>query len=285
MIKTSIRFFEDIPVRAVWDDELSKWWFCAADIAEALTKSKNPRVYWAQVKRRNSQLFTNCKQLKLTANDGKKYLTDVVDEDGVNALIAIIPSKKTLIFDKWLKGMGTSIDEKSKQKAYELFESGLINELEVGTVTGLQQIHAYIFGGLYDFAGKIRSMNIAKGGFAFAPAMYLRENLAIIEKMPEDTIENIVKKYVEMNVAHPFMEGNGRSTRIWLDIILKKNLHTCTDWSKIYKREYVDAMRESPVDASHIYELIKNAQTNQIDNREIFMKGIDYSYYYEEVDE
>ena len=285
MIKTSIRFFEDIPVRAVWDEELSKWWFCATDIAEALTKSKNPRVYWAQVKRRNSQLFTNCKQLKLTAKDGKKYLTDVMDEEGVNALIAIIPSKKTLIFDKWLKGMGTSIDEKSKQKAYELFESGLINELEVGTVTGLQQIHAYIFGGLYDFAGKIRSMNITKGGFAFAPAMYLRENLAIIENMPEDTIENIVKKYVEVNVAHPFMEGNGRSARIWLDLILKKNLRTCTDWSKIDKREYLDAMRESPVDASHIYELIKNAQTNQIDNREIFMKGIDYSYYYEEVDE
>ena len=285
MIKTSIRFFEDIPVRAVWDDELSKWWFCATDIAEALTKSKNPRSYWNAIKRRNFQLSTICRQLKLTAKDGKKYLTDVVDEEGVNALIAIIPSKKTLIFDKWLKGMGTSIDEKSKQKAYELFESGLINELEVGTVTGLQQIHAYIFGGLYDFAGKIRSMNIAKGGFAFAPAMYLRENLAIIEKMPEDTIENIVKKYVEMNVAHPFMEGNGRSTRIWLDLILKKNLRTCTDWSKIDKREYLDAMRESPVDASHIYELIKNAQTNQIDNREIFMKGIDYSYYYEEVDE
>ena len=285
MVKTSIRFFDDIPVRAVWDEELSKWWFCAMDIAEALTKSKNPRVYWAQVKRRNSQLFTNCKQLKLTAKDGKKYLTDVVDEEGVNTVIAVVPSKKTLIFDKWLKGMGTSIDEKSKQKAYELFESGLINELEVGTITGLQQIHAYIFGGLYDFAGKIRSMNIAKGGFAFAPAMYLRENLAVIEKMPEDTIENIVKKYVEMNVAHPFMEGNGRSTRIWLDLILKKNLHTCTDWSRIDKREYLDAMRESPVDASHIYELIKNAQTAQINSREVFMKGIDYSYYYEEVDE
>lgn len=285
MVKTSIRFFEDIPVRAVWDEELSKWWFCAMDIAEALTKSKNPRVYWAQVKRRNSQLFTNCKQLKLTAKDGKKYLTDVVDEEGVNTVIAVVPSKKTLIFDKWLKGMGTSIDEKSKQKAYELFESGLINQLEVGTITGLQQIHAYIFGGLYDFAGKIRSMNIAKGGFAFAPAMYLRENLAVIEKMPEDKIENIVKKYVEMNVAHPFMEGNGRSTRIWLDLILKKNLHTCTDWSRIDKREYLDAMRESPVDASHIYELIKNAQTAQIDSREVFMKGIDYSYYYEEFDE
>ena len=285
MLKTSIRFFEDIPVRAVWEEGTSKWWFCATDIAEALTNSKNPRIYWAQLKRRNSQLITICKQLKLTAKDGKRYLTDVVDEEGVNTVIAVIPSKKSLMFDKWLKGMGASIDEKSKQKAYELFESGLINDIEVGTVKGLQQIHSYIFGGLYDFAGKIRSMNIAKGGFAFAPAMYLRENLALIEKMPEDSIEDIVKKYVEMNVAHPFMEGNGRATRFWLDLILKKNLHTCTDWSKIDKREYLDAMRQSPVDPSHIFELIKNAQTPQIDDREIFMKGIDYSYYYEQADE
>ena len=285
MHKTSIRFFEDIPVRAVWDEQTSKWWFCAVDIAEALTKSKRPRTYWNAIKRRNPQLSIICRQLKLTAKDGKKYLTDVVDEEGVNTVIAIIPGKKSLIFDKWLKCMGASIDEKSKQKAYELFESGLINDIEVGTVKGLQQIHSYIFVGLYDFADKIRSMNIAKGGFAFAPAMYLRENLALIEKMPEDTIENIVKKYVEMNVAHPFMEGNGRATRIWLDLILKKNLHTCTDWSKIDKREYLDAMRQSPVDSSHIFELIKNAQTPQIDDREILMKGIDYSYYYEEVDE
>ena len=272
-------------MRAVWEEQTSKWWFCAADIAEALTKSKRPRTYWNAIKRRNPQLSTICRQLKLTAKDGKRYLTDVVDEEGVNTVIAVIPSKKSLVFDKWLKGMGTSIDEKSKQKAYELFESGLINDIEVGTVKGLQQIHSYIFGGLYDFAGKIRSMNIAKGGFAFAPAMYLRENLALIEKMLEDSIEDIVKKYVEMNVAHPFMEGNGRATRIWLDLILKKNLHTCTDWSKIDKREYLDAMRQSPVDPSHIFELIKNAQTPQIDDREIFMKGIDYSYYYEEVDE
>ena len=285
MLKTSIRFFEDILVRAVWDEQTSQWWFCAADIAEALTNSKNPRVYWATIKRRNPQLIAVCKQLKLTARDGKAYITDVVDDEGVNAVIATIPSKKTSVFDKWLKGIGTSIDDKSKQKAYELFESGLINDIEVGTVRGLQQIHSYIFGGLYDFAGKIRSMNIAKGGFAFAPAMYLRENLALIEKMSEESIESIVKKYVEMNVAHPFMEGNGRATRIWLDLILKKNLQTCTDWSKINKREYLDAMRESPVDSSHIFELIKNAQTPQIDDREIFMKGIDYSYYYEQIDE
>ena len=285
MLKTSIRFFEDIPVRAVWDNEASKWWFCAMDIAEALTKSKNPRIYWAQFKRRNSQLITICKQLKLTAADGKKYMTDVVCDEGVNMLVALIPSKKSVVFEKWLKGIGTSIDEKSKQKAYELFESGLINSIEVGTVNGLQQIHSYIFGGLYDFAGQIRSVNIAKGGFAFAPAMFLQDNLKLIEKMPEDTIENIVKKYVEMNVAHPFMEGNGRSTRIWLDLILKKNLRKCTDWSKIDKREYLTAMQESPVNSVHIYELIKGALTDDINDREIFMKGIDYSYYYEQVDE
>lgn len=285
MLKTSIRFFEDIPVRAVWDNDTSKWWFCATDIAEALTKSKNPRVYWAQFKRRNVQLITICKQLKLTASDGKKYMTDVVDDEGVNTVIALIPSKKSTIFAKWLKGMGTSIDDKSKQKAYELFESGLIKEIEVGTSKGLQQIHAYIFGGLYDFAGQIRTMNIAKGGFAFAPAMCLKDNLELIEKMPEDTLEDIVAKYVEMNVAHPFMEGNGRSTRIWLDLMLKKNLKTCTDWSKIDKGAYLEAMQKSPIDSTDIYMLIKMALTTDIDNREIFMKGIDYSYYYEQIDE
>lgn len=285
MIKTSIRFFDDIPVRAVWDEQSSKWWFCAADIAEALTKSKNSRSYWNAVKRRKPELSTICRQLKLTASDGKKYKTDVVDEDGVNTLIALVPSKKSVVFKKWLTDMGTTIDEKSKQKAYELFESGIIKDIEVGSVKGLQQIHSYIFGGLYDFAGQIRTVNIAKGGFAFAPAMYLQENLLKIEKMPEDTLENIVKKYIEMNVAHPFREGNGRSTRIWLDLILKKNLGKCTDWSKINKRVYLAAMKKSPVDGRDIFSLIKNALTTEIDDREIFMKGIDYSYYYEEIDE
>ena len=173
------------------------------------------------------------------------------------------------------------IDEKSKLKAYELFENGLIDEIEVGTTKGLQQIHGYIFGGLYDFAGKIRGCNIAKGGFAFAPSMYLKENLALIDKMPEDTLENIVKKYVEMNVAHPFMEGNGRSTRIWLDLILKKNLRKCVDWSKIDKQTYLSAMRRSPVDSSDIYELIRFALTDKIENLEIILKGINCSYDYE----
>ena len=284
MQKTSIRFFENIPVRAVWEEETSKWWFCAVDAIEALTKSKNPRIYWATIKRRNNQLFAICKQLKLKAKDGKFYNTDVVDEKGLNTVIALIPSKKSDIFAKWLKNMETSLDEKSKQKAYKLFESGFINEIEIGTTKGLQQIHGYIFGGLYDFAGQIRTCNIAKGGFAFAPAMYLEDNLAQIDKMPEDSLENIVKKYVEMNIAHPFMEGNGRSTRIWLDLILKKNLKLCVDWSKIDKNEYLSAMKDSIVDSSNIFELIKNALTFETDNREIIMKGIDYSYYYEEIE-
>ena len=279
--KTSIRFFETVPVRAVWDEETTKWWFCATDIAEALTKSKNPRNYWAKFKSRHDELMTICHQLKLKAKDGKFYNTDVVDESGLNTVIALIPSKKTDVFAKWMKNMETSIDEKSKQKAYELFESGFVDEIEVGTVKGLQQIHGYIFGGLYDFAGQIRTLNIAKGGFAFAPALYLDGALAHIEAMPEDTLKAIVNKYVEMNVAHPFMEGNGRSTRIWLDLILKKNLKQCVDWSQIDKTEYLDAMRESVADPAKIFGLLENALTSEINDREIIMKGIDYSYYYE----
>ena len=152
----------------------------------------------------------------------------------------------------------------------------------MGTVKGLRQIHAYIFGGLYDFAGQIRNVNISKGGFTFANALYLDETLKTIENMPEDTFEQIVQKYVEMNIAHPFREGNGRTTRIWLDMILKKNLSKCVDWSRIDKTEYLDAMKRSVVDESGIFTLLQDALTDKIDDREIFMKGIDYSYYYEE---
>ena len=281
MQKTSIRFFEDIPVRAVWDEESARWWFCAMDIAEALTKSKNPRKYWNTIKTRKNELSSICRQLKLKAKDGKFYHTDVVDESGLNRVIALIPSKKSDVFARWMKNLETSLDEKSKQKAYELFDSGFIDQIEVGTVKGLQQIHGYIFGGLYDFAGQIRTLNIAKGGFTFAPAMFLRENLQKIDQMPEDTFENIVKKYVEMNVAHPFMEGNGRSARIWLDLILKKNLKLCIDWSRIDKKEYLSAMRQSVQNAEDIAALLKSALTDDVGNREIIMKGIDYSYYYE----
>ena len=149
----------------------------------------------------------------------------------------------------------------------------------------MQQIHAYLFGGLYDFAGKIRTVNIAKGGFQFAMAQYLPQTLADIEKMPETTFDEIMDKYVEMNIAHPFRKGNGRSTRIWLDLMLKRSLKKCVDWSKINKKDYLATMTHSVVDATQIKNLVQNALTDKINNHEIFMKGIDYSYYYEQADD
>ncbi len=281
-VKTSIRFFNDIPVRSVWDDDTAAWWLCATDIITVLVDTSNPRVYWATIKRRNPQLFANCKQLKLMASDGKRYNTDVINDEMFNSLMVILKSPKKEIFQKWITTVSSSIDEKSKIKAYDLFDSGAINDIDSGTIRGLQQIHSYLFGGLYDFAGKIREKNISKGGFTFANSMYLHDALKKIETMPESTVDEIIEKYVEMNIAHPFMEGNGRSTRIWLDLIFKNNLSKCVDWSKIDKKEYLIAMQKSPVNDSKIKKLIKSALTDRIDDREIFMKGIDYSYYYEE---
>lgn len=183
---------------------------------------------------------------------------------------------------KWysLSGYDTN-DGKSRKIAYT-FERNIIANKDVGTVKALQQIHAYIFGGLYDFAGKIRTKTISKGNTFFCLAEYLHQNLKTIEQMPKNTFEEIVDKYVEMNVAHPFMEGNGRSTRIWLDLIFKKRLGKCVDRSKINKNDYLGAMIESHMDSSKIRSLLSSAMTDKIDDREIFMKGIDYSYYYEQ---
>ncbi|MDR1565285.1 MAG: Fic family protein [Oscillospiraceae bacterium] len=174
-----------------------------------------------------------------------------------------------------------SIDELSKQKAYRLFDSGEINRIEVGTVKGLKQTHKYLFEDLYDFAGEIRQKNISKGNFRFASCLYLQESLAKIEQMPEATFEEIIAKYVEMNIAHPFMEGNGRSGRIWLDLILKKNLKQCINWSLIDKHSYLSAMERSPINDLEIRVLLQAALTCEIESRELFMKGIEQSYYYE----
>ncbi len=163
-------------------------------------------------------------------------------------------------------------------------ESGILDSMKPGTVKCLQQIHAYLFGGLYDFAGKIRTKTIAKGDTLFCLAEHLHSYLKTVEAMPETTFDEIVDKYVEMNMAHPFMEGNGRSTRIWLDLILKKRLKKCVDWSKIGKRDYLNAMIESEMNSTRIHELLQMALTDRIDDRETFMKGIDYSYYYEQED-
>ena len=287
--KISIRFFDDREVRAIWDEKSPKWWFSVLDIVAVLTDQDDynkTRNYWkylkAKLKKENSQVVSATTQLKILAPDGKKRLSDMLDYNGIIALGKEFPGKKANRFIEWFTYSENSIDGKSKTKAYALFESSFIDNIEVGTTKGLQQIHAYLFGGLYDFAGQIRQKNISKGGFQFATSRFLGETLKQIEAMPETTFDNIIDKYVEMNIAHPFMEGNGRSTRIWLDLILKKRLEKCVDWSKISKRDYMGAMKQSPINSNALKNLLKKALTDRINDRETFMKGIDYSYYYEE---
>lgn len=176
------------------------------------------------------------------------------------------------------------IDEISKQRAIGLFDSQDLSSFEIGTIKGLQHIHKYLFRDLYDFAGKIREKNISKDGFRFANSLYLEDALKSIEKMPETTFDEIIEKYAEMNIAHPFMEGNGRSTRIWLDLILKKRLGTCINWAAINKNDYLEAMIRSHIKATELRELLRIALTDKINDRDVFMKGIEQSYYYEEPD-
>jgi cell filamentation protein len=287
--KISIRFFDDREIRAVWDEENSKWWFAAVDVVAVLNEQDDyakANNYWRWLKRKlikeQNQLVSATHGFKFVAPDGKKRLTDTLDSAGVIALAKNFPNNKAMKFLDWFLYSDSTIDGQSKKKAYSLFESGLLASLEPGGIKCLLQIHAYLFGGLYDFAGKIRSKNISKGGFTFANALYFPATLKTIENMPETTFDEILNKYVEMNVAHPFMEGNGRTTRIWLDLMLKRSLKKCVDWSQINKNDYLNAMRKSASNADDIKMLIKNALTNKISDREMFMKGIDYSYYYEE---
>ena len=291
-VKTSIRLFDDREVRAIWDEENAKWWFSVLDIVSVLidqndyTKTRNYWKYFkAKLKKEKSQVVSATNQLKVIAPDGKMRLTDMLDYNGIIALGKEFPSKKANRFIDWFTYSDESIDGKSKTKAYALFENSFINNIDVGTIKGLQQIHSYLFGGLYDFAGQIRQKNISKGGFQFAVSRFLVETLKQIEAMPETTFDEIIMKYVEMNIAHPFMDGNGRSARIWLDLILKKSIKKCVDWSKISKQDYMNAMKLSPTKSNVLKSLLEKALTTKINDREMFIKGIDYSYYYEENNE
>ena len=289
--KKSIRFFNDREVRAVWDDERNCWWFSAIDIVRAINdeddyvKASN---YWRWLKRKlkqeDSQFVSGTHKLKIEAADGKKYNSDALSSEDVMLVARHIPNNRAMAFLDWFTYSDNTIDGQSRKKAYQLYESGLMNSMEPGTLKCLQQIHAYIFGGLYDFAGQVRTKNISKGGFTFANCMHFPDTLQVIERMAETTFDEIMDKYVEMNIAHPFMEGNGRSTRIWLDLMLKRSLRRCVDWSRINKNEYLAAMRESVADSTHIKRLVESALTPLINDREMFMKGIDYSYYYEQPD-
>lgn len=287
--KISIRFFDDREVRALWDEQNAKWWFNVIDIVAILNEQddyKKANNYWRWLKRKlkseNNQLVSVTHGFRFVAADGKKRLSDTLDSAGVIELAKNFPNTKAMKFLDWFLYSDNSIDGQSKKKAYTLFEGNMLDWIEVGTTEGLQQIHGYLFGGLYDFAGQIRQKNISKGGFQFAVSRFLGKTLKQIEEMPETTFDEIIDKYVEMNIAHPFMEGNGRSTRIWLDLILKKRLKKCVDWSRIGKRDYMNAMMLSPTKSNVLKTLLKNALTNKINDREMFMKGIDYSYYYEE---
>ena len=287
--KKSIRFYNDREVRAVWDEEHSKWWFSATDIVRAIndeedyTKSRN---YWKYLKGKmvkdGIELVSVTNQFKFQSPDGKQRAADALDAECVQTLAKHYPNNRAAAFLDWFTYSDNTIDGQSKKKAYSLFESGILDELKPGTVKALQQIHAYLFGGLYDFAGKIRTKTIWKDGTLFCRAEYLAENLKTIEAMPDGTFDEIVDKYAEMNVAHPFMEGNGRSTRIWLDLLFKKRLTMCVDWSKIDKKDYLLAMKRSVTNPAAIKDLLRGALTDRIADREIFMKGIDYSYYYEQ---
>lgn len=290
-MKISIRFFDDREVRAVWRDADAKWYFSVLDIVGILneeTDYNKVRNYWkylkAKLKKENNQLVSATTQLKIQAPDGKSRLTDTLDSEGIIALAKRFPNNKAMKFLDWFLYSDTSIDGQSKKKAYTLFESQWIDDFELGTSKGLQQIHAFLFGGLFDFAGQIRDKNISKGGYQFVYAQYLKTALAQIDRMPHTNYEEIIEKYTAMNKAHPFMEGNGRSTRIWLDLMLKRQLKKCVDWSKISKSNYMNAMIISTVDSSVLLPLIESALTTKINDREMFMKGIDYSYYYEEED-
>ena len=287
--KKSTRFYNDRRIRAVWSDEENKWFFSATDIVRAINDEPDyvkAGNYWRWLKKKLSatgvQLVSGTHDFKFEAPDGKMRKADVLDFEGVQTLAKNYPNTRAGAFFDWFSYADNTIDGQSRKKAYDLFESGILSTLEPGSIKCLQQIHAYIFGGLYDFAGQIRTKTIWKDGTLFCRAEYLKESLEQIEQMPETTFDEIVDKYVEMNIAHPFMEGNGRSTRIWLDLIFKKNLKQCVDWSKIDKKANLKAMHASTTDANYIKALLKSALTDQIDDREIFMKGIDYSYYYEQ---
>ncbi len=289
MSKVSIRFYKDHKVRALWDEEKSKWWFSAIDIIRAINDESDyvkAGNYWRWLKKKltadGAQLVSVTHDFKFEAPDGKKRAADALDNECVQTLAKHYPNNRANAFLDWFTYSDNTIDGQSRKKAYTLWESDLVADKDVGKVKSLQQIHAYLFGGLYDFAGKIRTKTIAKGNTLFCLAEHLHNYLKIVEAMPETTFDEIVDKYVEMNAAHPFMEGNGRSTRIWLDLIFKKRMMVCVDWSRIDKKEYLDAMIANHTDSSRIRALLKGALTDKINDRETFMKGIDYSYYYEQ---
>ena len=284
MNKQSFLTLNNKKYRIIYDFDSNNWYYSCHDLINILLNSKTPRKYLDAFKRRNKEINKYVKTFKLLAVDNKHRLTDCINDYGLKLLLRTIKSTKYPLITKWLTNFDLSIDQQSRIKAYELWNSSILDDIEVGTTIALQQIHAYLFGGLYEFAGIIRDRNIMKDDFKFSPYQHFKFILPNIDQMPESTLEEIVEKYACMNIAHPFMEGNGRSTRIWLDLILKKNLKKCVDWSKIDKKQYLNAMKKSHEDNTMLYNLLSKSLTSKINDRQVFMKGIDQSYYYEGLD-
>lgn len=279
---TLIRYYNETPIRCRWDKSKNEWSYAVMDVIESLVKPAYPRKYWNTFKHRRPELLKKTKSIKLTSSDDKKYATDVMNYGTLECLLGYLKYNKKEEFLNWAKSLANPLDEESRIKAYSLIDNDLLNEAEVGTFAGLQKIHSYLFEGLYPYAGKIREKNISKSGFKFVTYGKLADELKKIDEMPETSLDEIIDKYVQMNIAHPFEDGNGVATRIWLNQIFRKNLNKVIDWSRINKEDYLKAMEASPTDSSEINNLFFFALVYETESKEVFLRGIDFSYSFEE---
>ena len=273
-----VRYKNDRPIRFAWDDDTEKWWMCATDAAKALTDTSNPRVYWATVKRRNPDLFANCKQLKFIAADGKMYNMDVIDNARLDALNAVVHSTRRDEFLKYLASVESSDDKKVRERAYELFNDETSGAFDVGNVRGLQQLHSFLFEGIIEDAGQIRTDETDNITTVYTSLKFLPKTLDRIDRMTERSLNEIISKYVEMNTAHPFMSGNGRSIRLWFDMIIKKRLQRRIDWTRINTREFIKATDEGAIEETTLLRLVKEALTDRLDDRNFYKRCIDSSF-------
>lgn len=278
MVKTMLRFYNGIPVRTIWDKGESKWWYSAEDVGRALIRSRNSKAYWAMLKRKDPKLNEIKRQLKMVES-GELHITDLVDIGGVGKIAALTKSRDKSEFIEWAQSAGKMIDDKSKFKAYELFDC---LGLEVGTSWGLRQIHKHVFDGIYKDAGDFRVIKIP---YARIPRNYVGNNIDTIVEPPDKTLTDIVFKYVMMVCEKPFEHGSERSLRIWVDMLLRRRYNLCIDWSKVNKRTYEHAMSSAPADISSVRLLFRRAIGENVNNRELFMRSIDYSFYIDEESE
>lgn len=278
---TPIKILNGKKVRIVWSESSSTFLYSATDLVLAFTSSKNPRIYWNAIKRRHPEIKRYCFLAKLRAADNKLYNSDLLNYEGINELVFILkhPNRKFLI--SWLKGENGSIDEQAIKRAQDLYDINILNTDEIGTFLGLRKIHAYLFDGLYPNVGKVRNKNVPKGNIEFANYTFLKQILIHIDNMSSGNFNEIVEKYVEMNIAHPFLDGCEQSMRLWLDMILKIKLGKCINWAKIRKEDYLEAMAESPYNDSQIKNVFKRGLSNKILDKNLFQISLNSSFFYE----